>query len=326
MNAASDQRLRVGVIGCANIAWRSMLPAMLACDQIQLVAVASRTVEKALKFGDRFGCDPIAGYEQLLTRDDIDAVYIPLPTGLHELWVMNALMTGKHVLVEKSFAPTYEAAQRMVALAQAQNLLILENFLFPHHSQHSWVMARLTQGELGPVHLLRSTFGFPPLSPENIRYQPELGGGALLDVGTYGVKLATLLLGDDLTLLGATLEFDPQQRVDIYGDVMLRNPQGQVAQISFGFNYYYQCHYELLGTQGKLIVERAFTPPPGVKPIVRIEQQGYTQVFTLAADNYYVNMLQFWATEIASGTDFSDHWATLLHQARLLDMIRQAAR
>ena len=214
----------------------------------------------------------------------------------------------------------------MVDLAQAHNLLILENFMFPHHSQHQWVTERVAQGEIGTVQLVRSTFGFPPLAPENFRYQPQLGGGALLDTGAYGVKLATLWLGQELTLLGAALKLDAARRVDIYGDAMFKNPQGQIAQISFGFNYYYQCHYELLGTEGKLTVERAFTPPPSLKPTVHIEHQDHKQDFTLPADNHYLNMLQFWARTISTQTDFSSHWATLLQQAHLLDQIRQTAR
>ena len=314
--------LKIGVMGCANIAWRSMMPAMNECDRVQLCAVASRSKAKAQKFANRFGCEAVLGYEALLDRDDLEAIYMPLPTGLHHHWLLETLKAGKHILVEKSFAMNYNSAREIIDLARQKKLSIVENFLFPHHSQHQWVNNLLERKAIGEIQLLRSTFGFPPLNKDNFRYNPELGGGALLDTGAYTVKAATLFLGKKLKLLGASLRYDASNGVDILGDAMFVNPIGQIAQLSFGFDYYYQCNYELFGTQGKLIVERAFTPPLGFKPTVRLESQDIKQQFTLEADNHFINMLDFFVTTIKQ-QQFSIHWDTLLDQARLLDAIQQ---
>ena len=315
--------VRLGIMGCADIAWRAMAPAAVECAQVALVAVASREAEKAEKFAVRFHCDPLVGYDKLLERDDIDAVYMPLPTGLHYKWVIRALEARKHILVEKSFAADYATCQEMVRMARENNRLILENFLFPHHFQHSWVKDFISRGKIGEVQLFRSTFGFPPLPEDNFRYSKELGGGSLLDAGSYVVKAASLYLGSDLTLLGAALKYDDALGVDIYGDALFKNGEGKTAQLSFGFNYFYQCHYELLGSKGKLTVERAFTPPPGFRPVVHVEQQDRNIKITLPADNHYVNMLRFFAITINSSGDFTTHWNDLLLQARLLETIRK---
>jgi len=315
--------LRLGIMGCADIAWRAMAPAAVECPDVALVAVASRGAEKAEKFAVKFCCDPLVGYDNLLERDDIDAVYMPLPTGLHYKWVIRTLEAGKHILVEKSFAENYETCQTMVKMAREKNLLILENFLFPHHSQHDWVNDYISRGEIGEIQLFRSTFGFPPLPKDNFRYCRELGGGSLLDAGTYVVKAATLFLGSDLTLLGAALKYDDALGVDICGDALFKNLNGQIAQVSFGFNYFYQCHYELLGSKGKLTVERAFTPPPGFRPVVHVEQQDRSNKITLSADDHYINMLSFFAVTIKNPGEFPTHWNDLLLQARLLESIRK---
>ncbi len=315
--------LRIGVMGCADIAWRAMIPAFIDCDEVALVAVASRTQAKAEKFATHFGCEALVGYEFLLSREDIEAIYIPLPTGLHEEWVKKTLEAGKHILVEKSFAESFASARSLVDLARKKNCLIIENFLFPHHSQHAWVMDQISNGEMGDIHLFRSTFGFPPLAETNFRYNPVLGGGALLDAGAYGVKAARLFLGNDLTLLGAALKYDKKTGIDVYGDAMLKNSKGQVAQISFGFDFYYQCHYELLGTQGKLVIERAFTAPPGFSPPVRLEQQDNRTSISLPADNQYLNMSRFFASTIRNEKNWMDHWDSLLRQAELMDAIRK---
>ena len=315
--------VRLGIMGCADIAWRAMAPAALECTEVELVAAASRTAEKAQRFAVQFNCDPLVGYDKLLERDDIDAIYMPLPTGLHYKWVIRTLLAGKHILVEKSFAPNYATCQAMVKMAQEKNILILENFLFPHHSQHDWVNDYISRGKIGEVQLFRSTFGFPPLPKDNFRYSKKLGGGSLLDVGAYVVKAASLFLGSDLILLGAALKYDDVLGVDIYGDALFKNLKGQVAQLSFGFNYFYQCHYELLGSKGKIVVERAFTPPPGFRPAVHVGQQGRNLEITLPADNHYVNMLSFFAVTVRTPGDFPTHWNDLLLQAGLLESIRK---
>jgi NDP-hexose-3-ketoreductase len=317
--------LRVGVMGCADIAWRAMIPAFIDCDEVSLVAVASRSEIKAEKFGAHFGCEGLVGYESLLSREDVEAIYMPLPTGLHEEWVKRTIESGKHILVEKSFAENFESAKSLVDLAREKKCLLIENFLFPHHSQHSWVMDKVSNGEIGDVHLFRSTFGFPPLSETNFRYDPDLGGGALLDAGAYVVKAAQIYLGNDLKILGATLKYDEKTGVDIYGDVMLKNSIGQVAQLSFGFDYYYQCNYEFLGTKGKLVVDRAFTPPPEFEPPVRLEHQDSRENISLPADNHYLNMSRFFADTIRNTSRWDVHWDSLLRQAELMDAIRREA-
>ena len=315
--------LRMGVMGCANFAWQSMIPALIECDAVDLVAVASRTKDKAQKFSRRFNCDALVGYESLLSRKDIEAIYIPLPTGLHEEWVVKALEARKHLLVEKSFAENFASAKKMTDLACLKKCLVMENFLFPHHSQHNWVTEKIRKFELGQIHLFRSTFGFPPLPSNNFRYDPHLGGGALLDAGAYVVKAAQIFLEGDIELLSAALHYDDKLGVDIYGDAMFTNASGQVAQVSFGFDYYYQCCYEILGTQGKLVVERAFTPPPGYSPWVRLEHPDNVERFELPPDNHYVNMLNFFADAVSTGDDWHIHLDAILQQAKLLDEIRE---
>ena len=315
--------LRIGVMGCADIAWRAMIPSFIDCSEVSLVAVASRSRKKAEKFSAHFDCEGLVGYESLLCRKDVEAVYMPLPTGLHKEWVRKTIEAGKHILVEKSFAENFESAKGLVDIAREKKCLIVENFLFPHHSQHSWVMGKVSNGEIGDVHLFRSTFGFPPLSKTNFRYDPDLGGGALLDAGAYVVKAAQIFLGNDLELIGALLKYDEKTGVDIYGDVMLKNLKGQVAQLSFGFDYYYQCNYEFLGTKGKLVVDRAFTPPPGFKPPIHIEHQDAREDIYLPADNHYLNMSRFFATTVRNKNNWIDHWDSVLRQAELMDVIRR---
>lgn len=321
-NPEPTHPLRVGVMGCSSFAKRSMIPALLKCDDLKLVAVASRSAEKSTEFAEEFGCEGVAGYEQLLLRDDVDAVYMPLPTGLHEEWCMRTLEAGKHLLVEKSFAEDLESARRMLDIAGEQKLLVFENFQFQAHSQWAEILRYMNSGELGDVQLVRSTFGFPPLPKDNFRWKKELGGGALLDAGAYMAKVSQLLLGTGCEVLGSSLRFDEETGVDKYGEAMFRNSQGRVSQVAFGFDYFYQCRVELLGTKGKLSTNRVFTAKPDNEPLFIVEKPEGVEEITLPADNAYVNMWKWFAMEVRRG-EYAAHWDILRDQARLLEGVRK---
>ena len=311
-------------MGCSSFAERAMIPALIQSELAELVCVASRLPEKSAILAGKFGCRSVSGYEGLLDCDDVDAVYMPLPTGLHEEWCKKALKAGKHLLIEKSFAMDLASAQRITNVATEQNLLVVENFQFQTHSQWAKIKQLIGSGEIGDVHLVRSTFGFPPLPKDNFRWNRDLGGGALLDTGAYVVKVSQLLLGAEISVLGAALTKDPETNVDLYGEAMFRNSSGQVAQVAFGFDYFYQCRVELLGTKGKLSAGRVFTAPPGFEPTLQIEKQSGTTELKLSADNHYLNMWNQFAGDVMR-CDYSGHMQNLMNQARVLDEITRCA-
>jgi len=302
-------KLKIGVLGCANIARRSVIPAIKSMEQFELIAIASRTLSKANDFAAQFDCSPIEGYDELLSTKDIDAVYIPLPTGMHLEWITKSLEAGKHVLCEKSLVENYSEAQQIIKLAKEKKLLIAENFMFPFHSQQAYVKTLLAEGEIGELRNFRSSFGFPPFADKNnIRYQKELGGGALLDAGTYPTKAAQMILGNELTVLSAHLYIDKNLDVDLWGSALLKSEdQNITAQLSFGFDNFYQCNYEIWGSKGKITVHRSFTAGPGFMPTITIEKQGISTTQTLKADNHFINLLENFYNKSKLLTQIKDH-------------------
>lgn len=316
------RKIRIGVMGCANIAVRSVIPAIVSKSGLELIAVASRDMDKAHRTADIFGCDAVEGYQNLLERKDIDAVYMPLPTGLHDEWVIKCLEAGKHVLAEKSLACNLVEAGKMVDKAAASNLLLMEDFMFRYHSQHQFVRTLLDSGEIGEIRLFRSCFGFPPLAEDNFRYDKALGGGALLDAGGYPVSASQYFLGKGLSVKAANLHYDKEKGVDVYGSAYLSSPSGVVSEIAFGFDNFYQCNYEFWGSKGKIFVERAFTPPPGFKPRIVLEKQDHRHEFQAKPDNHFANILAEFNRAIVE-EDHATHLDEVLDQARILDEIRK---
>lgn len=323
--------LRLGVLGCADIAWRRTLPALAGQEQIVLTAVASRSAERAARFAARFGGAAVTGYDRLLERDDIDAVYIPLPAGLHAEWAAAALRAGRHVLVEKPLATGADEALRLVGLAARQGRLLMENFMFLRHSAHAAVDRLVAQGAIGVLRGLHAAFTIPPKPAGDIRRRKDLAGGSLLDMGVYTLRTARRFLGDGLDgragleVTGAMLREDPGLGVDLSGAALLTGAGGTVAQLSFGMEHSYLTRYELRGSEGRLVLDRCFTPPPGLQPVVHVERQDHREELVLPADDQFARVLGEFARTALSGQGFERHAQDALEQARLVERVRAAA-
>ncbi len=315
------KKLNIAVMGCAGIALRSMIPAIKATPEWNLVAVASRTKEKAGQFAGKFDCEAVVGYKNLLHRDDIDAIYLPLPTGLHDEWINKCLAAGKHVLAEKSIAANYHSAKTMVVAAQSKNLVLMEDFMFQYHSQHQFVFEMLQNHEIGEVRVFRASFGFPPLPKNDFRYDEQVGGGALMDAAGYTVRAVHFILGDDFVVKASNLFIDPETGTNIFGGAFLTNQKGVSAQLGFGFDHFYQCNYEIWGSKGKIIADRAFTPKVDYSPLIIVEKQGERHEYLMKPDNHFIGSLREFHRAITEH-DAEKHYHDILLQSKTLEDIR----
>ncbi|AXK35222.1 gfo/Idh/MocA family oxidoreductase [Streptomyces armeniacus] len=318
---ASGQGLapvRLGVLGCASIAWRRMLPALAARPELELVAVASRELSKAAQFTDEFGGEAVQGYEQLLARDDVEAVYVPLPIMLHAEWVERALRAGKHVLCEKPLTRGLADAERLVKLADELGLTLMESLMFVRHSQHTAVRELLDSGTIGELRSLTAEFAFPPKPAGDMRYD-AVSGGALAEIGVYPFATALLHLGDDLRVLGAAVRRDAKGDVDLSGAALLTTPDGTTAHLTWGMEHAYRSVYELWGSAGRIVVEWAYTPPSTHPPVIRVETQDRQERRTLPPDDQFGNVLAAFARAVRTGEDNGLQGEEILRLAALMD-------
>ncbi len=238
-------RLRFGILGAADIARKALIPAIEAAANAELVALASRDVGRGRAL---FGGWVAADYDALLADPGIDAVYIPLPNGLHKRWAIRALAAGKHVLCEKPLAVTQSEAIDMVAAADSSGKLLMEAVMYRFHPRIQGIVEKLRED---PPEEIWASFGFPLREPGNIRFDSGLGGGALLDVGTYTISLARWILGepDWVEASGRLAE------VDLTVSMKLGFPGGAVAHLfaSFDTPEVQELH------AGDLVVDRPFT-------------------------------------------------------------------
>ncbi len=320
-----SNKIKIGVMGCASFAERSAIPTILELgDRFELVAIASRSDKKAEEFAQKFGGRAVVGYDCLVDDPKVQMIYMPLPTELHDEWVLRCLDAGKHVVVEKSMSSTFEAAEKMVAAAKRSNRLLAENFMFQYHRQMQVVKRLIADETVGELRQIRSAFGFPPLPEDNFRFQKELGGGALLDAGAYTLKAAQYFLGRELKVCSAVLTDTLGRGVDTVGAAHLVDSNGISALLGFGFENFYQCNFEVWGTTGKITVPRAFTAKPDFSPEIILEKQGERESQQIEPDHQFKNFLTA-VSDAVNDQDFDAFGEEALAQAKLISAVFRAS-
>jgi dTDP-3,4-didehydro-2,6-dideoxy-alpha-D-glucose 3-reductase len=319
--------LRVGILGCANIAEKFLIPAFQSSKEYSIVGIASRSQKSAQRLAKKFSITPFDSYDSLLNSNLLDVIYIPLPNSLHFDWIKKALNKNLHVLVEKSMACSFNDVSELTNLAKLKKLVIVENFQFRFHSQLSYIQQLIETGKIGDIRHIRSCFGFPPFpDSENIRYKKELGGGALLDAGAYPLKIAQIFMGHNIEVMCSQLFIDPVYDVDTYGSFTLSDIDSEIsAQCAFGFDNYYQCNIEFWGSKGRIIANRIFTAPPGVNPTILIETADKEESISLCSDDHFKGVLKHLYNLIKKpeSIDVYQENEQNLYQARLLEKIKE---
>jgi predicted dehydrogenase len=247
--------LRIGILGCANIA-RQFARDLQPSTRVRVVAVASRDAATAAAFAATHGIPHHHGsYEALLADAGVDAIYIPLPNSLHAAWAVKAAEAGKQVLCEKPLALGLAEAQSMFAAARRHGVMLLEGFPYYFQPQTGDMLALLREGAIGSVRYVHASFGFTLMNPENnIRMAPDLGGGALLDAGSYPLSLMRLVLGEAPTHVRAEASWAPTG-VDIGMTATLHYAGGQRAHLECAMDVATHRRALIVGTAGTIETE-----------------------------------------------------------------------
>lgn len=332
--------MRIGIICPSEIAFRRFLPALkeAGCFEYAGVAIASKdefvgaTDEilakeraKAQTFVDNYGGKIYEGYKTLIHSDEVDAIYLPLPPGLHYKWAKEALSAGKHILCEKPCTTALATTEDLMNDAEAKGLAAHENYMFAFHEQLKAVDDIVKSGEIGDIRLYRISFGFPMRAQNDFRYNKALGGGALLDCGGYTFKYASMLLGPTAKMKYAQSNNIDGFNVDMYGSAALVNDEGVTAQVAFGMDHNYKCELEVWGSKGTIYTNRILTAPAGFVPEVIIRKGNDEEKRNLPADDAFKKSILHFSKCIENAETRRANYETLLRQARLVEQFKQLA-
>jgi predicted dehydrogenase len=299
--------LRWGVLSTAGIAREKVIPGIQRADRCRVVAIASRDASRAAQVAQEVGIPTAHGsYEALLGDPNVDAVYIPLPNHLHAEWAIAAARAGKHVLCEKPLALTSDDAERMVEVAEAEGVHLMEAFMYRLHP--SWLAVRelVASGRIGRLVAVQSWFSYFNDDPADIRNIQAVGGGALYDIGCYGVNLSRMLFGAEPIRVEASILRDPKSGVDILAAGLLEFEDG-VATFSCSTRAEDDQRVHVYGTDGRISIGIPFNIPPDRPTHIYLTHGGdppvnpATETITFeAADPYSVEAALF-ASAILDG-------------------------
>jgi len=297
---AEKNKIRWGILGPGNIARHAVAPAIRYSENGILQCIASRSGARAAAIALETGAESSAGsYEKLLGRDDIDAIYIGLPNGLHEEWAIKAAEAGKHVLCEKSLTLTVDAAERVVAACARHKVLLMEAFMYRHHPQWYHVRDRLYQGRVGEIRLIHGQLCGTLTNRADHRWTPELGGGALFDVTCYPINAARYLTGQEPVGIRAQGKF-LEPGVDESTVVTMEFPGGVLATAQGSLAATASQGLRVIGTEGEIVVDKPFVP--GFESTsIRIITGTQVEELVIGGANQFLHQVEHFARCIQSG-------------------------
>lgn len=256
-----DRKVRWGILGCAGIAEKALIPAIRMSRNGLLHSIAARDADRASEWVGKYGfARSHRDYRALVEDPEVDAIYNPLPNGLHAEWSIRAAQAGKHVLCEKPMAMNAGEVRDMITAAEAAGVLLMEAFMYRFHPQIERALELVRSGAIGEVRSVKSSFTFLfERGGDNYRWLPAMGGGALYDVGCYTISAARLVFGDEPLTVFARARIDPGTGVDMTTAVMLEFPGGHFAMCDCSFESQFQSRLLAVGTRGTLYLDRAFS-------------------------------------------------------------------
>jgi predicted dehydrogenase len=259
-------KLSIGVLGTARIA-RTMIPHINASSDAAVVAVASRSKEKAQQFAAEFQVPHACGsYQELLERDDVNAVYIPLPPAMHCEWTLKAAEAGKHILCEKPVGISSTEVRHMIQAARNNSVVLLDGVMWYHTSRARELKRLAEDGSLGELRQVTSAFTFPGnvLAAENLRFSEQLGGGSLLDIGWYCVGVSLWMLNAMPDRVFAAAQW--KHNIDMHLNGLMWFPEDRVASFESGFTAIRRRWVEICGSKAALVCDDFTRPWNADKP------------------------------------------------------------
>jgi predicted dehydrogenase len=326
------EKLRWGVLGASNIALVAVIPAIQASTNGRVVALATRDSGKTDLAS--LGIERIhQSYEALLGDPNVDAVYIPLPNSMHLEWVTRAAEAGKAILCEKPLALDAGEARQLADICARRKVPLMEAFMYRFHPQTRRVHQLVRDGALGELREVQAHLSVDILSdrdPTNIRFNPRLGGGTLLDMGCYTVDLSRQIFGETPSRVRAWNHIDPSLGVDVSMAAILEFSGGRIALPSSSFLAGAQGTYTIVGSKGVITVPRGFIPGLGSRVpeglVIVADADGRRREETFAATDHYRLMAEAFAEAVLAGRPVPYSASDSIENMRVLDAITRATR
>jgi len=315
--------LKWGILGTAKIAQDSIVPAIKASHKNELYAVASRSLTKAEEFARLNTIPKVFGtYDELLQDSSVQAVYIPLPNSLHKLWAIEAMKAGKHVLCEKPIGLNEQEAREMVAVAEEKQVVLMEGFMYRYHPRFSKLIELIQKGSLGSIRFIHSAYTYNITSPNDIRLIPELGGGALMDVGCYCIDISRQLTQREPLSVQAQC-YEGNTGVDLQVMATMDFGDNIYSVLEVAFNTFSRQVCQIAGTDGTLDIIDPFATSGKITRATLKTSEGERTILFLG-HNEYVHMLDHFQHMVAKKAEPIFPLSDSINDMKVIDAIVQS--
>jgi D-xylose 1-dehydrogenase (NADP+, D-xylono-1,5-lactone-forming) len=323
--------VRFGIVSTAKIARDWVIPAMKAVPECEVVAISSRDGSRAARVASEFGISKhYTSFSDLLNDDEVEAIYIPTPNNRHVEDAIAAARAGKHVLCEKPLALDAADALRLAEVQLQTGVQISEAFMVRYHPR--WLAAReiIRSGRLGRVTQIHATYSVINDNPQDIRFQPELGGGALGDVGVYPITAARFLFEAEPIAATATFEKLAPDGVDIAVAGLLEFPDNRNLLFSGALLQAWAHWIMVIGTDGWMEIPVAVWPSAKQETIIKLRKRDDiydrdVEVIRFAPANQYEEEVREFARAIRGEIKQSWPISDAVAGMHVLDAIRRSA-
>lgn len=317
--------VRIGVLGAAKITPLALFEPARAMPDVTVAAIAARDPARASKVAARYGVPKVhASYEDLLADPEIDAVYIPLPNGLHGRWTIAALQAGKHVLCEKPFTANAAEAEAVAAVAERSDRIVMQAFHYRYHALTARMLEIIGSGELGDIRRIEARFCIP-LPIKDIRWDLRLAGGSLMDTGGYAIHLVRTLAGAEPTVRRARAKLH-SPGVDRLLQAEMEFADGRTGAVTAGLlsAYLFSIAARVTGSKGVMDVTNFVMPQYWHRLTIRTADGRRIERVAKQPSSYGAQLRAFADAVLKGGpvlTDVADAVATM----RVIDACYAAA-
>lgn len=290
--------VKYGLLSTAAIGFSAHLPALKSSENSELVAVSSRNIDSARAAATKHSIPNAFGsYQEMIDSDKIDAVINTLPNSMHHEWTIKAMKAGKHVLCEKPLSATMAEAREMAEVAKQQGVVLVEAFTPRWNTQMRTVRRLIAEGEIGDVIRIDSCPGFTATDLNDIRFNKELAGGSMMDVGGYGVYAARFAMSSEPERAAAFQRKRTGIEVDTTFSGLLQFPCGAVANIWCSLEIPSQFPFTAVGTKGAIRLAHAVNEDQSLI----IVRNGEEEVIEMQSVNRFQNQIDEFSECVLTG-------------------------
>jgi len=317
---------KIAVWGLGNHAIKNILPALAGSPSLELHGVYSRDKKIRDKCSKNFQCISWESHNEMLLDSDVSIIYLATPPGLHYVQGMEILNAGKHFWCEKPFTTNAKDARTLIEIADKKGLTLAEGLMYIYHPQFKFIKKYLSDAKSSDIKVINSFFTLPHTDAPGFRYNPDLGGSTLLDIGIYPISLCQEIFPyEKSTLIQSKRYFESKYKVDTSGFAVYEFASGTICNLFWGMGFGYRNQLDILTTTGSLYTEKIFSKPSSFCPVINLKDKtGNQSEIDCQADDHFISMFEYFVLMLNNQVKAKEEKNRVLKLAETLDLIKSS--